>query len=91
MIILKRRGRDAVFVITSLLIVAAILFFARKEIVDDFFRQFPPSEFGFSSRAQMEAQCSYACTKVISRSLVHKIVSVFYGDNVETLDLHISF
>ncbi len=91
MILFKRGGWDAVYVGAALAVVVTILYFSREEIADDFFHQFPPSVFGFSSRDQVQFQCSIACTKVFSRGLVHKLVKSFSDNDLETLDLHVGF
>lgn len=79
------------FVGSTLLVIAVLLFFNRGQIADDFFREFPPSAFGFSSQEQMQFQCSRACTKVVSRSLVHSVLNMFSDRSLDSLEVNIGF
>lgn len=91
MILVQKKSLGAIPVVLGLVMVAAILFGQRKEIAADFFREFPPSLFGFSSRNQISAQCVHECANVIARGLIHRTVSAVSGSNFDSLSVHIPF
>ena len=78
-------------VVGALVIIVAVLWLERSRLEHDFFSQFPPSNFGFSSTTQIAVQCRKNCTNALARGAIHALIDPFKTNQTPALDLHIPY